>query len=87
MPLHRIAAAAALVGAQLGASAQQATPPDAAASAPEAGKLPTVTVTAERRRENIRDVPSSVSTISAELLDAINTGGQDLRGSRAACRT
>jgi iron complex outermembrane receptor protein len=80
LPLHRIAAAAALVGAQLGASAQQAAPPDAAASAPEAGKLPTVTVTAERRRENIRDVPNSVSTISAELLDTINTGGQDLRG-------
>ena len=80
VPLHRIAAAAALVGAQLGASAQQAAPPDAAASAPEAGKLPTVTVTAERRRENIRDVPSSVSTISGELLDVINTGGQDLRG-------
>ena len=88
VPLHRIAAAAALVGAQLGASAQQAAPPDAAASAPEAGKLPTVTVTAERRRENIRDVPSSVSTISGELLDVINTGGQDLRGlRRRGCRT
>jgi iron complex outermembrane receptor protein len=80
LPLHRIAAAAALVGAQLGASAQQAAPSDAAASAPEAGKLPTVTVTAERRRENIRDVPNSVSTIGSELLDTINTGGQDLRG-------
>jgi iron complex outermembrane receptor protein len=78
--LHRLAAAIALAAAQLGASAQQATPPDAAASAPEAGKLPTVTVTAERRRENIRDVPNSVSTIGAELLDTINTGGQDLRG-------
>jgi iron complex outermembrane recepter protein len=80
MPLHRIAAAVLLFGVQLGASAQQATPSDAAASAPEAGKLPTVTVTAERRRENIRDVPSSVSTIGSELLDTINTGGQDLRG-------
>jgi iron complex outermembrane receptor protein len=77
--LHRVAAAAALLGAQLGASAQQTTTPDATA-APEPGKLPVVTVTAERRTENIRDVPSSVSTISAELLDAINTGGQDLRG-------
>jgi iron complex outermembrane receptor protein len=80
VPLHRIVAAAALIGAQLGASAQQATSPAAAASAPEAGKLPTVTVTAERRRENIRDVPNSVSTIGGELLDVINTGGQDLRG-------
>ncbi|HEY6352957.1 MAG TPA: TonB-dependent receptor plug domain-containing protein, partial [Burkholderiaceae bacterium] len=77
--LHRVAATAALLGAQLGASAQQTPPPDAAA-APEPGKLPVVTVTAERRTENIRDVPSSISTISPELLDAINTGGQDLRG-------
>jgi iron complex outermembrane receptor protein len=80
MSLHRIAAAAALAGAQLGASAQQAATTDAAAAPPEAGKLPTVTVTAERRRENIRDVPNSVSTIGSELLDTINTGGQDLRG-------
>ena len=77
--LHRIAAAAALLGAQLGASAQQTTAADTAAT-PEAGKLPTVTITAERRRENIRDVPNSVSTIGADLLDAVNTGGQDLRG-------
>ena len=39
--LHRVAAAAALLGAQLGASAQQSTAPDANAL-PEAGKLPTV---------------------------------------------
>ena len=38
--LHRVAAAAALLGAQLGASAQQSATPDASA-APEAGKLPT----------------------------------------------
>ena len=77
--LHRVAAAAALLGAQLGASAQQSTAPDANAL-PEAGKLPTVTVTAERRRENARDVPNSISVINPEQLDAINTGGQDLRG-------
>jgi len=77
--LHRVAAATALLGVQLGASAQQTATPDASAT-PEPGKLPTVTVTAERRRENIRDVPNSVSTISGELLDVINTGGQDLRG-------
>ncbi|HET7526689.1 MAG TPA: TonB-dependent receptor plug domain-containing protein, partial [Burkholderiaceae bacterium] len=76
--LHRIAAAAALLGAQFGASAQQATTPDAAATT-EPGKLPTVTVTAERRRENARDVPNSISVVSGELLDAVNTSGQDLR--------
>jgi len=76
--LHRVAAAAALFGAQLGASAQQTTPD--AAAAPEPGKLPTVTVTAERRQENLRDVPNSISVIGGELLDTINTSGMDLRG-------
>ena len=60
--LHRIAAAAALLGVQFGASAQQATTPDAAATT-EPGKLPTVTVTAERRRENARDVPNPISVV------------------------
>ena len=66
--LHRVAAAAALLGAQLGASAQQSATPDASA-APEAGKLPTVTVTAERRRENARDVPNSVSVINPSMIE------------------
>jgi len=52
------------------ASAQDAAP---------AGTLPTVTVTAERRAENIRDVPSSVSTLSGEKLDIINSSGEDVR--------
>ena len=76
--LHRVAAAAALLGAQLGASAQQTTATEATAA--ESGKLPVVTVTAERRSENVRDVPNSISVINPEQLDAINTGGQDLRG-------
>ena len=47
--------------------------------AAEAGKLQTVTVTAERRAENIKDVPSSISVLSGEALDVLNSGGQDLR--------
>lgn len=77
---HHIAAAAALAAAQMGASGQTPAAPPAAASAPESGRLPTVNVTAERRSENVQDVPNSVSTINAETLDIINTGGQDLRG-------
>ena len=77
--VHRVATAAALAALHLGAAAQTAPAPDAAASAPESGKLPTVNVTAERRTENVQDVPSSVSTISGELLDVLNTSGQDLR--------
>ena len=43
------------------------------------GKLETITVTAERREENIKDVPVSISTLSGEKLDIINSGGQDVR--------
>ena len=43
------------------------------------GQLDEVTVTAERRSENIRDVPNSVSTVSGEDLDVLATGGQDVR--------
>jgi iron complex outermembrane receptor protein len=68
-----IAAALALPGA---AQAQTAAAgPGAAAS----GALPTVMVTAERRAENIKDVPSSVSTLAGETLDVINSSGEDVR--------
>jgi iron complex outermembrane receptor protein len=43
------------------------------------GELPTVIVTAERREENIQDVPVSVSTLSGEGLDVIESGGGDLQ--------
>ena len=45
----------------------------------EAGKLQTITVTAERRSENIKDVPSAVFSLSGEKLDVINSSGQDVR--------
>ncbi len=53
--------------------------PTAAASASEAGKLAPVMVTAERRRENAKDVPSAISTISGEKLDVLNSSGEDVR--------
>ena len=46
---------------------------------PEAGKLEVVTVTAQRRAENIREVPVSVSMIKDEKLDLLLSGGQDIR--------
>ncbi len=58
-----------------GALAQQGTT-DAAANV---GQLDTITVTAERRTENIKDVPSSISTISGEKLDVLNSSGEDIR--------
>ncbi len=66
---HHALAAAALLALHLGAQAQQAAP----------GELQTITVTAERRLENIRDVPSSVSALQGEILEVLNSGGQDIR--------
>ncbi len=71
---HPLAAALALAFAPLAWSPQALAQQTA-----EAGKLQTVTVTAERRAENIKDVPSSVFTLSGEKLDVINSSGQDVR--------
>lgn len=68
--LHPTALALAALATVAGAAqAQQA----------EAGKLAEITVTAERRSENIREVPNSVTALNAELLDVLNSGGQDIR--------
>ncbi|HEX8788880.1 MAG TPA: TonB-dependent receptor [Telluria sp.] len=45
----------------------------------QATQLQTVTVTAQRRTENIKDVPVSVSTIKGDKLDALVSGGDDIR--------
>ena len=71
-PPHHIIAAAALLTLNAGASAQQA-------AGSEAGQLQTISVTAERRVENAQQVPSSISVLPAELLDVLNTSGQDVR--------
>jgi iron complex outermembrane receptor protein len=73
--LHQLAAAAALAALHAGVSAQAPAP----VAEVEAGKLTTVTITAERRPENIKDVPNSVSTLAGEIIDVLNTGGQDVR--------
>jgi iron complex outermembrane recepter protein len=68
---HQVIAAAALAALGTAASAQSA--------APDTGQLQTITVTAERRTENVQQVPNSVSVLSSELLDVLNTSGQDVR--------
>ncbi len=72
---HHVIAAAVLAALHGAASAQTAGP----STAPEAGQLQTITVTAERRTENVQQVPNSVSVLSSELLDVLNTSGQDVR--------
>jgi iron complex outermembrane receptor protein len=69
LPPHHLVAAAALAALGSGVSAQ---------SAPS-GELQTITVTAERRVENVQQVPNSVSVVPSELLDVLNTSGQDVR--------
>ena len=73
--LHPIAAAVALALIHVGASAQA----PAQTPAPATGELTVVTVTADRRLENIRDVPSAVSSLQGETLEVLNSGGQDIR--------
>jgi len=62
--------------------AQAATQADTLAAAPAAtgpGQLETVIVTAQRRAENIKDVPMSIATLKGEKLDVLTAGGQDIR--------
>jgi iron complex outermembrane recepter protein len=47
--------------------------------AAEDGELAEIVVTAQRRSENLQDVPLSVTAISGDKLDAIGAGGQDVR--------
>jgi iron complex outermembrane recepter protein len=70
---------AMLHGQAFAQTSTPAAPAAPAAEAPEQGKLETVTVTAERRSENIKDVPSSITAIRGETFDVINSGGQDIR--------
>jgi iron complex outermembrane receptor protein len=51
----------------------------ALAQAVQANELQTVTVTAQRRTENIKEVPVSVSAIKGERLDVLVSGGDDIR--------
>ncbi len=41
--------------------------------------LAEIVVTAQRRAENLQDVPISITAVSGETLDAIGSGGQDVR--------
>lgn len=65
--------------AQDAVTAQDA-PAAAQANAEQGGKrLDVVIVTAQRRSENIRDVPMAITTLSGDKLDTLTAGGQDIR--------
>ena len=69
--------ASSAVGAALLAGAFAA--PAFAADAPSATVLGEVIVTAQKRSENINDVPESLTAISGEKLEVIRSSGGDIR--------
>ncbi|MEM9501357.1 MAG: TonB-dependent receptor [Pseudomonadota bacterium] len=83
---HRISSARAawsrstiFTAAALGVATPAVAQDQEAPAEAEAGELPTIIVTAQRREENIQDVPISVTAFSEDALQAINSGGQDIR--------
>src|SRR5437879_5370411 len=67
-----VAVAAVVLGAGLAR-------PALAADVPGATVLGEVIVTAQKRAENINDVPESLTAISGEKLDVIRSSGGDIR--------
>ncbi|MEJ6677792.1 MAG: TonB-dependent receptor, partial [Parasphingorhabdus sp.] len=73
--ISRTTLAAALLAAGI---VQPAYAQDEAAADDGQG-LDVIVVTAQRREENLQDVPLPVSTISEDKLAALGAGGQDVR--------
>ncbi len=62
------------------AFAQDATSTDTTPKpAPSATTLDTIKVTAQRRVENIQDVPLAITAVSGEKLEVLGSGGEDIR--------
>ena len=56
-----------------------ATPAFAQDEVADDSGLQEIVVTAQRREENLQDIPISVDVVSGDKLDAINSGGGDIR--------
>jgi iron complex outermembrane recepter protein len=65
--------------ATLAVAVALSTPAFAQDEAAEEGGLEEIVVTAQRRSENLQDIPISVDVVSGDKLDAINSGGGDIR--------
>jgi iron complex outermembrane receptor protein len=57
-----------------------AQPASAQPTADQSEGVGDIVVTAQRRSERLQDVPVSVATIDEMTLDAVNSGGADIRG-------
>lgn len=76
--ISRLALVAALGSAAIATPAFAQTAPADAAS--DGSSLDDIIVTAQRREENLQDVPISVTAVGGDKLDAITAGGVDVRG-------
>jgi len=68
-----------LLAASVSATAFVLAAPALAQTATEAAEVGEVLVTAQKRSENINDVPLAVTAVSGEKLDAIRSSGGDIR--------
>ena len=73
------AASRATLAFALLAAAPAAAQEAAEAAAADDGGLDEIVVTAQRRAENLQDVPISVTAVGGEKLDVIASGGADVR--------
>jgi iron complex outermembrane receptor protein len=80
-PLQSALATEAEASAQPAAAEGQdgATAAGATTTAAPRNQLETVIVTAQRRAENIRDVPMSIATVKGDKLDVLTSGAADIR--------
>ncbi|MEV4779985.1 TonB-dependent receptor [Burkholderia sp. LMU1-1-1.1] len=78
-PLHTALATEAGAAAQPAAAEGQDTAAAPPAPSTTGGQLETVIVTAQRRAENIKDVPMSIATIKGDKLDVLTSGAGDIR--------
>jgi iron complex outermembrane receptor protein len=67
------------VAAQPAAAEEQAGQAVAATPVIKGDQLETVIVTAQRRAENIKDVPMSIASIKGDKLDVLTSGAADIR--------
>ena len=77
--LRYLALAISMALPAVSAMAQEADATTKKAEATQPATLEVVKVTAERRVEDIQDVPISITTVSGEKLDVIRSGGEDVR--------
>ena len=78
VPVQCLLALAVAAALPMAASAQT-TGQEADTDAPSATTLDAVQVTAQRRVENVQDVPMAITAISGEKLDVLTSGGEDIR--------